>query len=92
MSVFINACRLLPALQSLSQFGRGRLSLVAILFYALLLLFGSCRLSELTLVGPLELLMISFAGSDATSTRQGGIKERADGERGGGGQLLNLFV
>ena len=77
MSVFINACRLLPALQSLSQIGRGRLSLVAVLFYALSLLFGSCRLSELTLVGPLELLMISFAGSDATSTRQGGDKRKS---------------
>ena len=51
------------------------------------LLFGPCRLSEFTLGGPLELSMISFAGSDATST-----KERADGERGGGGQFLNLFV
>ena len=77
MSVFINACRLLPALQSLSQFGRERLSLVAILFYALLLLFGSCHLSKLTPVGPLELLMISFAGSDATSTRQGGDKRKS---------------
>ena len=34
VSVFINACRLLSALRSLSQFGRGRLSLVAISFYA----------------------------------------------------------
>ena len=32
VSVFINACRLLPALQSLSQFGWGRLSLVVISF------------------------------------------------------------
>ena len=77
MSVFINACRLLPALQSLSQFGRGRLSLVAISFYVLSLLFGPCRLSEFTLVGPLELLMISFAGSDATSTGQGGDKRKS---------------
>ena len=46
VSVFINACRLLSALPSLSQFGRGRLSLVAISFYALSLLFGPCRLSE----------------------------------------------
>ena len=52
VSVFINACRLLSALPSLSQFGRGRLSLVAISFYALSLLFGPCRLSELTLAGP----------------------------------------
>ena len=52
MSVFINACRLLSALPSLSQFGRGRLSLVAISFYALSLLFGPCHLSEFTLVGP----------------------------------------
>ena len=48
-----NACRLLSALPSLSQFGRGRLPLVAISFYALSLLFGPCRLSELTLAGPL---------------------------------------
>ena len=33
--VFINACSLLSALPSLSPFGRGRLSLVAISFYAL---------------------------------------------------------
>ena len=50
--VFINACRLLSPLPSLSQFGRGGLSLVAISFYALSLLFGPCRLSELTLAGP----------------------------------------
>ena len=53
VSVFINACRLLSALPSLLQFGQGRLSLVAISFYALSLLFGPCRLSELTLAGPL---------------------------------------
>ena len=53
VSVFINACKLLSALMSLSQFGRGRLSLVAISFYTLLLLFGSCRLSEFTLAGPI---------------------------------------
>ena len=52
LSVFLNACRLLSALPSLSQFGRGRLSLVAISFYALSLLFGPCRLSEFTLAGP----------------------------------------
>ena len=40
------------ALPSLPQFGRGRLSLVAISFYALSLLFRSCRLSEFTLTGP----------------------------------------
>ena len=56
MLVFINACRLLSALPSLSQFDRGRLSLVAISFHALLLLFGPCRLSEFTLAGPLLLL------------------------------------
>ena len=33
--------------------GRGRLSLVAISFYALSLLFGPCRLLEFTLAGPL---------------------------------------
>ena len=32
--------------------GQGRLSLVAISFYALSLLFGPCRLSEFTLAGP----------------------------------------
>ena len=48
LSVFINACRLLSALSSLSQFGRGRLSLVEISFYLLSLLFGLCRLSEFT--------------------------------------------
>ena len=52
VSVFINACRLMSALPSLSQFGWGRLSLVAISFYVLSLLFGSCRLSEFTLAGP----------------------------------------
>ena len=52
ISVFINACRLLLALPSLSQFGQGRLSLVAISFYALSLLFGPCHLSEFTLAGP----------------------------------------
>ena len=49
----MNACRLLSALPSLSQFGRGRFSLVAISFYLLSLLFGLCRLSEFTLAGPL---------------------------------------
>ena len=53
-SVFINACRLLSALPSLLQFGRGRLSLVAISFYVLSLLFGPCRLLEFTLAGPLS--------------------------------------
>ena len=52
VSMFITACRLLSALPSLSQFGRGRLSLVVISFYALPLLFGPCRLSEFTLAGP----------------------------------------
>ena len=52
MSVFINACRLLSALPSLSQFGQGRLSLVTISLYALSLLFGPCRLLEFTLAGP----------------------------------------
>ena len=51
VSVFINACRLLSASLSLSQFGRGRLSLVAISFYVLLLLFGPCHLSEFTCQG-----------------------------------------
>ena len=54
MSVFINACPLLLPLPSLSQFGRGRLSLVAISFYAMSLLFGPCHLSEFTLAGPLR--------------------------------------
>ena len=47
-----NVCRLLSALLSLSQFGRRRLSLVAISFYTLLLLSGPCRLSEFTPAGP----------------------------------------
>ena len=47
-----NACRLLSALPSVLQFGRGRLSLVAISFYTQLLLFGPCHLSEFTLAGP----------------------------------------
>ena len=50
--VFTNACRLLSALPSLSQFGRGRLSLVAISFYALSLLFGPCHVSDFTLAWP----------------------------------------
>ena len=54
VSVVISACRLLSALLSLSQFGRGRLSLVTISFYALLLLFGPSRLLEFTLAGPHE--------------------------------------
>ena len=52
VSVYINACRLLSALLSLSQFGRGRLSLVAISLCALSLLFGPCRLSKFTLARP----------------------------------------
>ena len=51
--VFINACHLLSPLPSLSQFGQGRLSLVAISFYALSLLFGPCHLLEFTLAGSL---------------------------------------
>ena len=43
VGVYINACRLLSALLSLSQLGRGRLSLVAISFYAQSPLFGPCR-------------------------------------------------
>ena len=61
VSVFINACRLLSALPSLSQFGWGRLSLVAISFYALSLLFGPCRLSEFTLAGPRVIIYINFS-------------------------------
>ena len=41
------------ALLSMVQFGCGKLSLVMISFYALLLLFGPCRLWEFTLAGPL---------------------------------------
>ena len=52
VSVFINACCLLSALLLLSQFGQGRLSCVAISFYALSLLFQRCCLSKFTLVGP----------------------------------------
>ena len=51
VSVFINACHLLSALPSLLQFGRGRLSLVVISFYALSLLSGPCHLLEFTLAG-----------------------------------------
>ena len=54
VSGFKNACRLLTALPSLWQFGRGRFSLVAILFYALSLLFGPHGLSEFTLAGSLK--------------------------------------
>ena len=63
VSVFVNACCLLP---SLWQFGQGRLSLVATSFYALLLLFGQCRLSEFTLAGPHVIIYIncSFAISN----------------------------
>ena len=53
VSAFINACRLSSALPSLSQFGQGRLSLVSISLYALLLLFGPCDLLEFTLAVPL---------------------------------------
>ena len=59
VSVFINACCLLSALPSLSQFRRGTLSLVAISFYVLSLLFGPCRLSEFTLAGPLALAHVN---------------------------------
>ena len=52
VSVFINASRLLLALLSLSQFGWRRMSLVAISFYMLSLLFGPCCLLEFTLAGP----------------------------------------
>ena len=43
-----------PALPSLSQFGLGRLPLVAISFHALSPLFGPCCLSEYTLAGLLS--------------------------------------
>ena len=46
-------CRQFLALMSLSEFCREKLSFVAISFYAMSLLFGSCRLSEFTLAGPL---------------------------------------
>ena len=61
VSVFINACRLLSALPSLSQFGWGRLSLVEISFYALSLLFGPCCLLEFTLAGPRVIIYINFS-------------------------------
>ena len=44
----------MTALPSLWQFGRGRLSLVAISFYGLSLLIGPCRLLEFPLAGPLK--------------------------------------
>ena len=53
--VFINACCLLSALPSLSQFGQRRLSVVAISFSTLSLHFGPCRLSEFTLARSLGL-------------------------------------
>ena len=71
MSVFINACHALSALPSLSQFGRGRLSIVAISFYVLLLLFGPSHLSEFTLAGPLSIyIYFSYqeSGSETSST------------------------
>ena len=45
VSVFLNACHLLLALPPLSEFGRGRLSLVVISFYALSYFLGrvACR-------------------------------------------------
>ena len=46
------SCRLFSALLSLSQFGRERLSLVAISFYTLSPLFWSCCLSEFTPARP----------------------------------------
>ena len=62
VSVFINACHSLSALPSLSQFVRGRLSIVAISFYVLLLLFGPSRLSEFTLAGPLSIYRLQLSG------------------------------
>ena len=60
----VGACRLLSTLSSLSQFGRGRFSLVAIPLYTLSLLFGPCRLSEFTLAGLLqELSLDSLSGN-----------------------------
>ena len=63
-SVFINACRLLLALLSSSQFGRGRLSLVVISFYTLSLLFRPYRLSEFTLAGPLRGLVLFYTATE----------------------------
>ena len=62
MSVFINACHSLSALPSLSQFVRDRLSIVAISFYVLLLLFGPSRLLEFTLAGPLSMYILQLSG------------------------------
>ena len=75
--VFLNACRLLSALLSLWQFGRGRLSLVTISFYALLLLFGPCRLSEFTLAGP----QLSQLNVQVNATSQG-FNTRSTREKG----------
>ena len=63
-SVFINACCLLSALPSSSQFGRGRLSLVVISFYTLSLLFKPCHLSEFTLAGPLRGLVLFYTATE----------------------------
>ena len=62
VSVFINACHSLSALPSLSQFVWGRLSIVKISFYVLLLLFGPSRLSEFTLAGPLSIYILQLSG------------------------------
>ena len=62
VSVFINACHSLSALPSLSQFVRDRLSIVAISFYVLLLLFGPSRLLEFTLAGPLSMYILQLSG------------------------------
>ena len=62
VSVFINACHSLSALPSLSQFVRGRLSIVEISFYLLLLLFGPSRLSEFTFAGPLSIYILQLSG------------------------------
>ena len=50
--VFINACCLLSDLLSLLQFGRGKLSLVAISFSRCHYFLGHVALSEFTLAGP----------------------------------------
>ena len=79
VSVVINACRLLSGL--LSQFGRGRLSLVAISFHTLSLLFGPWHLSEFTLAGPHNPSKWQFVKIEVFSSSNTSWKYKARGDR-----------
>ena len=81
VSVFINACRLLSGLLSLSQFGRGRLSLIAISFHTLSLLFGPWHLSEFTLAGPHNPSKWQFVKIEVFSFSNTSWKYKARGDR-----------